>query len=348
MSCPKVSIIVPCWGVEKYLNRCVESLVNQTLRDIEIILIDDESPDLVPIMCDEWAKKDSRIKVIHKQNGGLGYARNSGLQISLGEYITFCDSDDYVDANMYYNLYALAIKYNADIVTSGINKEVQPEEWITEHSFDTLKIMNREESWQYAKNMIATMPNEKKERLGEISVCTSLFRNSIVFNNEIHFYSERKVASEDLLFKLDFYAFVNTMVYTPNCYYYYCLNGNSLTTKFNKEKFNGFVVLRDIIIEKIGDNEEAHLRANRFLLGCTRTYLSKLALNPIDNKIDIIRELLSNHIWKTLKKEYSPSFLPVAQRIFYRLQLLGKPSLLLIYTKMYSKLKSILGKKVFA
>lgn len=91
---PKVSIIVPCWGVEKYLDRCVESLVNQTLKDIEIILVDDESPDRVPQMCDEWARKDTRIRVVHKKNTGLGITYNTELKFAINEYITFCDSND--------------------------------------------------------------------------------------------------------------------------------------------------------------------------------------------------------------------------------------------------------------
>ena len=103
---PKVSIIVPCYGVEKYLDRCLNSLVSQTLQDIEIILVDDKSPDNVPIMCDEWARKDNRIKVIHKEvNEGLGYARNTGLKYVEGEYVAFVDSDDYVDTDMYRKLY---------------------------------------------------------------------------------------------------------------------------------------------------------------------------------------------------------------------------------------------------
>ena len=112
---PKVSIIVPVWGGERGLARCVESLVNQTLKDIEIILVDDESPDRVPEMCDEWAKKDSRIKVIHKKNGGLGYARNSGLEIAKGEYVAFLDSDDYVDLQAYETVFNEAIKDNLDV-----------------------------------------------------------------------------------------------------------------------------------------------------------------------------------------------------------------------------------------
>lgn len=97
MSNPKVSIIVPIYNVEKYLDRCMASLLNQTLEDIEIIMVDDGSPDRCPKMCDEYAKKDSRVKVVHKKNGGLGYARNSGLDVATGEYVAFVDSDDYVD-----------------------------------------------------------------------------------------------------------------------------------------------------------------------------------------------------------------------------------------------------------
>lgn len=137
---PKVSIIVPCYGVEQYLDRCVESLVGQTLLNIEIILVDDLSPDRTPEMCDEWAKKDSRIRVVHKvQNGGLGLACNTGIEVSTGEYIAFCDSDDYVDKDMYETMYNAAAKENVDVVFSGIktvdqNGVVRPMAQPTEYS----------------------------------------------------------------------------------------------------------------------------------------------------------------------------------------------------------------------
>lgn len=91
-----ISVVVPIYKVEKYLDRCVESIVKQTYKNLEIILVDDGSPDNCPKMCDEWAKKDKRIKVIHKKNGGLSDARNAGLDIMTGEYVTFVDSDDYI------------------------------------------------------------------------------------------------------------------------------------------------------------------------------------------------------------------------------------------------------------
>ena len=111
----KISIIVPVYRVEKYLDRCIESLVNQKYKNIEIILVDDGSPDNCPKMCDEWAKKDSRIKVIHKENGGLSDARNYGLNIATGDYIGFVDSDDFVSVEMYKTLIELLESNDADI-----------------------------------------------------------------------------------------------------------------------------------------------------------------------------------------------------------------------------------------
>ena len=92
----KISVIVPVYKVEKYLDRCIESILSQTFTDFELILVDDGSPDNCPDMCDKWAKKDNRIRVVHKENGGLSSARNAGLDIMTGEYVTFIDSDDYV------------------------------------------------------------------------------------------------------------------------------------------------------------------------------------------------------------------------------------------------------------
>ena len=112
---PKVSVIVPVYNTEQYLKECVDSLLKQTLTDLEIILIDDGSPDNSAYICDEYAKLDSRVKVIHKENGGLSSARNAALDICKGEYIGFVDSDDFVEPTMFEELYNSAINYNSDI-----------------------------------------------------------------------------------------------------------------------------------------------------------------------------------------------------------------------------------------
>lgn len=116
----KISVIVPIYKVEDYLHRCVESIINQTYTNLEIILVDDGSPDNCSKICDEYAEKDSRIKVIHKKNGGLSDARNAGLLIATGEYISFIDSDDYIDINMYKSIITYMEKHDLDIAECGI------------------------------------------------------------------------------------------------------------------------------------------------------------------------------------------------------------------------------------
>lgn len=121
----RISVIVPIYNVEKYLDRCVESIVNQTYKNLEIILVDDGSPDSCPQMCDEWAKKDKRIRVVHQVNKGGAEARNVGLDIATGDFIAFVDSDDYIDKAMYELLIHLLQEYDADIVECDYS-EVTP------------------------------------------------------------------------------------------------------------------------------------------------------------------------------------------------------------------------------
>lgn len=116
---PKISVIVPIYRVEEYLSGCLDSILNQTFRDLEVILVDDGSPDRCGAICEEYAKKDSRIRVIHKENGGLSSARNAGLDIAEGEYAAFVDSDDTVTPDCYEKLFRCAEKYDADLVCGG-------------------------------------------------------------------------------------------------------------------------------------------------------------------------------------------------------------------------------------
>ena len=117
-----ISVIIPIYKVEKYLDKCIQSVVDQTYPNLEIILVDDGSPDSCPKICDDWKKKDERVKVIHKENGGLSDARNVGLAIAEGEYIGFVDSDDYIDSKMYEKLYLAIKNANADLAICSFDK----------------------------------------------------------------------------------------------------------------------------------------------------------------------------------------------------------------------------------
>ncbi|WP_154055693.1 glycosyltransferase family 2 protein [Bifidobacterium bifidum] len=113
---PLVSVIIPVYKVKEYLDTCVKSIVGQTYRNLQIVLVDDGSPDSCPMLCDEWASRDSRISVVHKRNGGLGSARNAGMKVSTGEYIWFVDSDDFVDLNVLEQVVSAAQRNQSDII----------------------------------------------------------------------------------------------------------------------------------------------------------------------------------------------------------------------------------------
>ena len=110
-----ISVIIPVFKVEDYIDECIISVINQSYKQLEIILVDDGSPDKCPELCDSWATKDNRIKVVHKCNGGLSSARNAGLDIARGDYISFVDSDDYIAPDMILNLYKCIIQNKTDI-----------------------------------------------------------------------------------------------------------------------------------------------------------------------------------------------------------------------------------------
>lgn len=146
MDTPLISVIVPVYKVEAYLDRCVQSIVDQTYKNLEIILVDDGSPDNCPAMCDAWAAKDSRIKVIHKKNGGGAQARNIGLDAAQGEYIGFVDSDDFIVPQMYQYLYQTLTQTDSDISECGYHTtdgDSFPDE--KEHE-NTVVVLNTEDA----------------------------------------------------------------------------------------------------------------------------------------------------------------------------------------------------------
>lgn len=143
-----ISVVVPVYKVEKYLNRCVKSIVDQTYCNLEIILVDDGSPDCCPAMCDAWTEKDSRIKVIHKKNGGLSDARNAGMEVANGELIGFVDSDDWIAPGMYQYLYEVMKSDKSDIAACGVEmiwENGKPSQMLTKIGNC---VLNREEAME--------------------------------------------------------------------------------------------------------------------------------------------------------------------------------------------------------
>lgn len=276
-STPKVSVIIPVYKVEQYLNQCIESIRKQTLTDIEIILIDDESPDRCPAICEELAKRDSRIKVIHKKNGGLGMARNSGLDIARGEYISFIDSDDYVDLSMLERLYCVAVEENADHVFAGYYR-VFDNKILSAH-----QMVNREKIWRgenevkdYLLDLLALPSEERKDSSFEAIVWKGIFKKETIDRYNLRFVSEREFIAEDVIWDIDFFVKAKCVIALPDLLYYYRYNSNSLTGKYKKDRFIDNKKLYFEIERKIGliyKHQEYEKRIPRYFLTTARIAL---------------------------------------------------------------------------
>lgn len=275
----KVSIIVPVYNVEKYIDRCLNSLVNQTLKDIEILIINDGSPDNSIKICEKYALKDNRIKIYNKENEGLGLTRNYGIERAIGEYISFVDSDDYVSLDMCEKLYKSAKKYNADIVYGGIyydnNNKITQKKYVEKDKVWT----GEGEVKSLLLDFIATEPQEKNDTIMEVSVWKALFKKEIFDINNIRFVSEREFISEDVIFDIDFFLKSEKIVAIPDCVYYYVVNPNSLSKTFRTDRFSKVKILYSEIIRKLKENyteDEYRLRTDRFLIARARTNLKKV------------------------------------------------------------------------
>lgn len=338
MSGVKVSVIVPVYNVENYLDRCVKAILGQSLKELEIILVDDQSPDNCPKMCDNYALKDSRIKVIHKKNAGLGFARNSGLEVATGEYVAFCDSDDYVDLYAYEKLYNSAKKHDADVVFASFYKETAPGIWSVRGVVSESRVIEKESVKEYLLDMIACAPHVKSERLYDMSSCMSVYRKSIIDENNIRFLSERENASEDTTYNIDFIKHSKRILLLPYTFYFYCLNGSSLTQTFLPEKLDRLVKLREQMIKSLGDWDSDHARVNRFYIGFARSYVISLFKDRKGNYRELLKKMISNEVWNVIKKEYKASNLPFFGRVIYWLTINKCLNLLVLSGFLFTKL----------
>lgn len=316
---PKISIIVPVYNVENYLSRCVESLLNQTLKDIEIILVDDGSPDSCPAMCDSFAIQDQRIKVIHKKNGGLGYARNSGLEIARGEFIAFVDSDDFVDINMYETLYNKANEIKLDTVYCCFNSVDNKGNIYPIKEISDVKIFDsRPDIESLLLDMIGSEVNSLVDRKYQMCVWRAIYSKNIIDNNNIRFCSEKQFISEDIIFHIDYLQKVSKIGLIPEAFYYYCdnISATSLSKTFREDRFERYVILYKEICSRFPLGGVTN-RAQRLLIGYTRSLV--FILNDYEitfqKKIKILKTICNNNIWNEISTEYDYSRLPFYQKL---------------------------------
>ena len=244
----KISVIIPIYNVEKYLDKCINSVVSQTYTNLEIILVNDGSIDNSRKICDEWASKDKRIIVINQINKGVSVARNKGLEKSSGEYVAFVDADDYLEKNMIKKLYINMIKNNTDLsICSFFYYEIETRKLIQAKTNSSLLNMTKLEFldnlyYEYYKGYLFN----------------KLFINDIIHTNKIKFDENKKIC-EDLIFILQYISKCNNNIsYTTEPLYYYVIHSKSTMHNMNDDKrYNQLhsIIEAIQIIKQIGISE---------------------------------------------------------------------------------------------
>lgn len=218
----KISIIIPVYNVEEYLGKCLDKLINQTLRDIEIICIDDGSTDNSPAILKEYASIDARIKIITQCNSGVSSARNNGLKLVRGEYIGFCDPDDWVDTDFYEKLYITATQYNADIVTANIIKVRK----------------NKLQKFFTFKNTTVSEDYKEKLKICDVPdysyIWNKIYKTKPLKESNLLF-EEGKVY-EDIRFSVQALALLKRLVTVPDTNYYYLSRPGSIIHNRQNDK----------------------------------------------------------------------------------------------------------------
>ncbi len=316
---PKISVIVPVYNVEKYLDRCMRSLLSQTFRDLEIILVDDGSTDNCPAMCNQYALQNTNIKVIHKMNGGLGYARNSGLDVATGDFVAFVDSDDYVDVSMYEKLYNAAVATGADATycqflkenSKGEMREIQEIE-------DDIITFSGENVGSFLLDMVASSPEDVRERVYQMCVWRAIYRRSLIEDHNIRFQTEREILSEDIVFHADFLLKAKEVAFIPDHLYCYCYNQTSLTKKFDVKKFDRSRALYCVMTQKLRDIPNSICRVDKFYFGYIRSLIRSLMQSSIAGKRALIRAVCKDFNDIDIASRYPVKKCRLDCRLFFR------------------------------
>ena len=291
---PSVSIVVPVYKTEKYIHRCVESLTKQTLSDIEIILVDDGSPDNCPQICDALAKLDDRINVIHNTNGGLSNARNAGLRMATGKYIGFVDSDDDVQLDMYEKMLVNAEKHNADFVICDYQR-IEAENVI---DIKTLDINGGYYDREKIVNIV--FPNlimrETIDYGPLLSVWNCLYRRDFLFNNKLVFDEEVRW-SEDNIFSAIMGYYCNSFYYMKGeALYHYYNNPGTITTSYREGSWKVYSTMNEHLhkfFDKVTDYDFSR-QLKLHLMYYASNCVNQEASLPKEQALKRIKEVLNS------------------------------------------------------
>lgn len=320
---PYVSVVVPMYNTAAYLEKCVESIRHQTLANIEIILVDDGSPDTCGELADTYAERDSRIKVIHQSNKGLGPARNAGIDAATGEYIGFVDSDDWIAPNMYEELYRAASTCQAEIAFAGLTTVAHEQvALIQEQPLAGQTLRGQREIYQVRSSCFGAPPCKLKEDPTPVAVYTGIYRLDFLTANSLRFCNIR---SEDRIFNIEAGRQANCVVCISGAPYYYRKDDQpSITKTFSPQTIDSFFQFF-LLLEKAATEEaacfraESLIRTKRCIVDNTRSLIGMIedSSECAHSKRAHIREVVHNPLLRRALTQYPFWKLPVAQAVFF-------------------------------
>ena len=343
-----VSIVLPIYNVEKYLDRCMRSVLNQTYTNIEIIMVDDGSTDSSGQLCEEWKHRDDRIKVVHKENAGLGLARNTGIENATGEYICFYDSDDYIELDTVENLYNAAKATNAQIVTYGY-KVVDSNGNITSETVPSLEqttFHGREVIDLFLPELVSFNPHTGVSSGLWMSAWASMYSLELIRKTNWEFVSERIMISEDVYSLLILYKNVDRVTVVKKPFYYYCENDtSSLTRTFRADRYlkqKTFLKGCLEICDKLDYSAEIRTRLFYQFMGNTLGAMKRIAIlgAPIGTRIRQISDIVNDDIMQEVVANLNLEKESRSRKILFR-SIKGKQSLL-VYLLVYIQAKRTL------
>lgn len=320
MTNPLISIIIPVYRVENYLSQCLQSVIGQSYPYLQIIIINDGSPDDSHLIIETFQKNDPRITVINKENGGLSAARNSGLDVAVGEYVMFVDSDDWVDKEICNIMINEALASDADVVMSSYVSEFSKSS-VQKINFDERKIFDQETFNGLYKRIVGLTGSQlrKPESVDSLSsVWAKLYKTSLI--KGILFENTATIGTEDLLYNLIILKKVQIAVCLPDILYHYRRNNvTSLTSGYKPALVDQWAVLYDKIFELIRDkNELIPAFNNRICLGIIGLGLNECnSPNTSRQKVHKLKSILNLQRYREAFNQLQLKYFPLHWKIFF-------------------------------
>lgn len=320
----KISIIVPVYNVEKYLSKCLDSLIGQTYKNIEIICVNDGSPDSCDEILDNYSKNDNRIRIITKKNEGLSAARNDALKICTGQYVMFVDSDDWIDTDMCEVMYKTVVENQADVCMCCYTKEFGNNSSVESIFGHDIVLEGEEFREKFYRRLFGLCGEELRnpEKCDSIvSAWMQLFKREIV--SDVEFIDTKIIGTEDLMFQIIAYRNCKKFVYIDKPMYHYLkINQSSLTSLYKpnlywqREKMFDLidkVIYEDKLPETYKNALSNRIALNIIGMGLNERYSDKNILK----KAEAMKNILKSKRYKEAFRRLDYSYFPVVWRIFF-------------------------------